>query len=219
MLYKKIYVYFAVFAIIFAFLPLQSLFAAMSGGTYELFADTFSSSEESLTSGGTYTLRGTMGEVGIQDISGGTYTLRSGFQAMEKGVLSLSFSTTSIELGTLSLTELASTTVSSTISSNAPTGYSLTFDEDGNLRDGALEIDDVADGEVTIGSEEYGVETIGGGGVLATDTAIDDGLVVASSLSEVVDEETGIVFKAAIAGTSRAGTYAQTITATLSVNP
>jgi hypothetical protein len=109
--------------------------------------------------------------------------------------------------------------VSSTISSNAPTGYSLTFDEDGNLRDGALEIDDVADGEVTIGSEEYGVETIGGGGVLATDTAIDDGLVVASSLSEVVDEETGIVFKAAIAGTSRAGTYAQTITATLSVNP
>ncbi len=151
---------------------------------------------------------------------GSSYTLLGGFQAMEKGILSLSFSTSSAGLATLSLIAISSSTVSSTITTDSLTGYSLTFDEDGNLRDGTNDINDVVDGTVTLGVEEYGVRTIGGGGALGgVDTAIVDGLEVASSVGSVNDEETGIQFRVAIGGSTLAGDYAHVVTATLSANP
>jgi hypothetical protein len=194
-------------------------FGAMTGGGYEIYGDTFSASEDSLTSSSGYSLHGTAGEFFAQDATGGGYTLRGGFQAMEKGILILDFTTNTISLGTLSLTQVVSTTVSTTISTDSLTGYSLSFDEDGNLRDGANDINDVLDGSVTAGSEEYGIRTIGGGGVLVVDTAIADGLEVASSVGPENDEETGIKFSAGLAGSSRAGSYSHVITATLTANP
>lgn len=202
-------------------LPFSVSFAAMTGGTYSIYADTFSATDDTPSStGGTYSLRSSSAEAAVGDTSGGTYTLRSGFQAMEQTVLTLSLSTTTPNLGTLSLTDISSTTVSSTISTDSSTGYSLTFDEDGDLRDGAATINDVLDGEVTAGSEEYGIRTIGGGGAHAlTDVAIVNGLEVASSNGVVSNEETGIQFRAAIGGSTLAGSYAHTITVTLSANP
>lgn len=211
---------FLLLIILFGFFSVSSVsFGAMTGGTYEVYGDTFSGSEDSLTSSSGYTLYGTTGEFAAKTVTGGVYTVRGGFQALEKGVLDLQFTTTTIALGTLSLSAVVSSTVSSTITTDSPTGYSLTFDEDGNLRDGANDINDVADGTVTAGSEEYGVQTIGGGGELAADTAIADGLEVASSVAGVGDQETGIKFSASIGGSSRAGSYAHVITATIIANP
>ncbi len=210
---------FSLVAIFSLFFPISLVFSAMTGGGYEIYADTFSSSADSLTSSSGYSIHGTTGEFFAQDATGGGYTLRGGFQAMEKGILILDFSTTTIALGTLSLSSITSTTVSSTITTDSLTGYSLTFDEDGNLRDGANDINDVGDGSVTAGNEEYGIRTIGGGGVLVVDTAIIDGLEVADSIGPENDEETGIQFRAAIGGSSLAGSYAHVITATLTANP
>jgi len=216
------YKYLSVFVLctlVVVFFPFSVSWGAMTGGVYEIYGDTFSASEDSLTSSSGYLLTGTTGEFSAQIVSGGVYTLRGGFQAMEKGILELEFTTTSISLGTLSLSAVVSTTVTTTITTDSLTGYSLTFDEDGNLRDGANDINDVADGAVTAGSEEYGVRTVGGGGELAADTAIADGLEVASSLGSVNDQETGIKFSASIGNSSRAGSYAHVITATLAANP
>lgn len=221
MLYHKNHFFLVALSILFLFLPFSLSEAAMTGGSYNIYADTFSGSEDpSAATGGTYSLRGTAGESSAGNISGGTYTLRGGFQAMERGVLTLSFSTSTVGLGTLSLSTIASSTVSSTVSTNSATGYTLSFDEDGNLRDGANDLNDVVDGTVTAGAEEYGVRTIGGGGMLAgVDTAIADGLEVATSGGDVTDQETGIQFRAAIGGSSRAGSYAHVITATITANP
>ncbi len=208
-------------ASLFFWLPFSVSFAAMTGGTYNIFADEFSATDDSAAAtGGAYSLRSTGGEPGVGNISGGTYTLRGGFQAMEKTVLSLSFNTTTVALGALSLLSIASSTVTSTVTTDSITGYSITLTEDGNLRDGVNDINDVADGAVSVGAEEYGVRTIGGGGELAgVDTAIVGGLEIATSVGAVTGQETGIQFRAAIGGTSLAGSYAHAITATITVNP
>lgn len=222
MLYQKNYFFFwIIWGVFFVFAPFSLSFAAMNGGSYEIYADTFSGSNDSSgSSGGTYTLRSTTGESSAGEFSGGTYTLHGGFQAMEKGVLSLSFSSSSAALGTLSLLSISSSTVSSTITTDSLTGYTLTFDEDGNLRDGIKDINDVADAEVTAGSEEYGFRTIGGGGMWAgVDESIVNGREVATSVGPVTGQETGIQFRVAIGGTSLAGSYAHVITATVTANP
>lgn len=221
MYYKKTYFTVLILAFLFFWIPFSISFAVMSGGTYDIFADTFSATDDSAAStGGTYSLRSNGGESGVGNLSGGTYTLRGGFQAMEKSVLSMSFTTSSVGLGILSLVSIASSTVSSTVTTDSVTGYSITLTEDGNLRDGGNTLDDVLDGAVTAGSEEYGLRTIGGGGEWAgVDTAIVNGLEIATSLGVVNNQETGIQFRAAIGGSSLAGSYAHTITATITVNP
>jgi hypothetical protein len=156
----------------------------------------------------------------LRGFDGGNLYSERWFSGNGTASLSLSFNTTTASLGTLSLLELASSTVSSTISTDSSTGYSLTFDEDGDLRNGGATIDDVLDGSVTVGSEEYGLRTIGGGGTSPfADVAIVDGLEVASSLGTVSGEETGIQFLATISGATLAGSYSHVITATLSANP
>jgi len=219
MMHSKYIAIFLFITLLALFSPAAVSFGAMTGGDYEIYGDTFSGSEDSLTSSSGYTIYGTTGEFAAQTATGGTYTLRGGFQALEKGILELEFTTTTIAFGTLSLSSVTSSTVSSTITTDSLTGYSLTFDEDGNLRDGANDINDVVDGAVTAGSEEYGVRTIGGGGDLAADTAVVDGLGVASSVGSVNDQETGIKFSVAIGGSSRAGSYTHVITATITANP
>ncbi len=220
MILKKIYKFILVFVVLSLALPFSVSQGAMSGGAYSIYADTFSASDDPAAStGGTYTLRSSAGE-SAGDLTGGTYTLKGGFQAMEQASLSLSFNTTTASLGTLSLLELASSTVSSTISTDSSTGYSLTFDEDGDLRNGGATIDDVLDGSVTVGFEEYGLQTIGGGGTSPlANVAIVNGLEVASSLGPVSGEETGIQFLATVGGATLAGSYSHIITATLSANP
>ena len=63
MFYKKMRITAFFLALLFFGLPFSSSFAAMTGGTYNIFADTFSATDDSAAAtGGTYSLRSNAGE-------------------------------------------------------------------------------------------------------------------------------------------------------------
>lgn len=199
--------------------------ATMTGGDFEIYADSFSVIQDQLTtSGGTFTLTNTGGDssAGIVSDSSG-YSLRGGFQAMERSSLSLSLNASTVALGELSLGSVSSGSVVLNVTTDSTTGYTASVSEDGNLRKGVGgdndDINDVVDGSVTAGSEEYGIITAGGGGLLATDTALTGSVSVAASSGEVTSQQTTLSFKAAIALTSRAGSYSHIVTLSTTANP
>jgi len=155
--------------------------------------------------------------------TGNIFTLRGGFQAMERASLSVDVSPSSVALGQLSLSAVNSSSVVLTVTTDATTGYSAILTEDGNLRKGEGgandDINDVSDGTVTAGSEEYGISTTGGAGVLAVDTALSGSVTVASNESTATGEETTVNFKAAVGSQSRAGDYTHIVTFTVTANP
>jgi hypothetical protein len=205
--------------ITFALSP-SSLRAEMTGGAYQIYADSLSVVNGTDITGGSYSLTGTGGELSPTSTSGGTYTLRGGFQAAEKGILSVDISAASISLGTLTVASVASDSLTVTVSTDSETGYTLSLAEDGNLRTGVGDtIDDVADGSVTAGVEEYGIRTTGADGLLATDTAISGSVAVASATSTVSSRQTTVLFSTGISAATPAGSYQHTVTFTVTVNP
>jgi hypothetical protein len=194
------------------------MYATMSGDNIEIYSDSFSFVPGGEESGGTITLTGTGGNIATST-SGGGVQVRSGVQAQEKGVLTFSLSTSALSIGTLSTTNVAVSYVTTTISTDSETGYSLSVSEDGNLRSGANDIDDVGDGAVTAGSEEYGIETSGADGLLSTDTAINNSVLIASANGRITARETAVIFHTAISSATPDGTYSHTVTFTSTVNP
>lgn len=200
-----------------------SLSAAMNGGDFEIYADTFSVVQDQLATGGAFTLYSTGGDPFATSTSGGAFSLNGGFLAAERSSVSLSIEPSSIALGQLSLAAVSSGSTVLHVTTEAPTGYTVTVSADGNLRKGNGgandDLDNVLDGAVTAGSEEYGIVTSGGGGRLATDTALVNTLTIASDTVDVNDQQTTVTFKAAIGPHSRAGNYSQVVTFTLTANP
>lgn len=206
----------------FSFFP-TSLSATMSGGDFEIYADTFSSFQGDTSSGGDFTLYSTGGDPFATSTSGGTFTLNGGFLAAERSSVALYVDPTSVSLGQLSLSEVKSASSILTVTTDATTGYTVTATTDGNLRKGngggTDDINNVSDGSVTAGSEEYGIITSGSAGQLAIDTGLSDSLAIASNASAVTDEETTVTFKASVGSQSRAGNYSQVVTFTITANP
>lgn len=202
------------------------LHAAMNGGNFEIYADTFSVVQDQLiTNGGTFTITNTGGEsfaTSSASVAGG-FVFQGGFQAMERSSLSMSLNANTIALGALSLDSVSSGSVVLNVTTDSTTGYTTSVTEDGNLRKGAGgdndDINDVSDGSVTAGSEEYGIATTGDGGLLIPDTALNGEVAVAASNDEVTAQQTTIAFKAAIARTSRAGSYSHVVTFSSTANP
>lgn len=167
------------------------------------------------------------GGFSVSGMSGGNsstgYKLQGGFQAMERSSLSMSLNSNTIALGALSLDSVSSGSVVLNVTTDSTTGYTTSVTEDGNLRKGAGgdndDINDVSDGSVTAGSEEYGIATTGDGGLLIPDTALNGEVAVAASNDEVTSQQTTIAFKAAIARTSRAGSYSHVVTFSSTANP
>ncbi len=196
-------------------------YAAMTGGSYEIIADSFQfSGSEQIITGGDFALTDTGGEFFATTTQAGTYELVAGFQSAEKDAsLSLFLNANAISFGELSLGSVTAENITASVSS-ADEGYVLLLTEDGNLRTvTGNTIDDVSDGEVSSGSEEYGIKTIGGHGVLATDTPIQGTVTVAnfSGSSESID--TIIQFRAAIGSQSLQGSYSHTVTFSLVEQP
>ncbi len=162
------------------------------------------------------------GMSGGGNISSGV-VLSGGFQAMERASLSMSLSTNTLGLGTLSLSSVSSASLDINVTTDSVTGYAVTLTEDGNLRKGAGgvndEIEDVSDGSVTAGSEEYGLLTTGVAGLLAVDTAISGNLSVVSYNTSITNQITTFTFHAAIGNSSRAGSYSHTVTLSATANP
>lgn len=115
-----------------------------------------------------------------------------------------SLASNSISLGTLSASSITTVSHIVTVTTNSAGGYVLYVSEDGNLRNGANDIDDVADGSVTAGSEEYGLNT--GYGDFASDAAITTSQKIArSKASAATSEVTTCTYKVSISGATAGG--------------
>ena len=205
---------------LFCLVP-QVLYTAMTGGDYIIYGDAISSFEDMVVTGGDYQVFQTGGEFGAGNLSGGSYVLRGGYQALERGILSLTLSTTTLNLGQLSPSSVSTAVVTTTVNTDSVTGYTLSLSETGNLASGGNDINDVADGTVTAGVEEYGFVGAGADTVIGVDTAITG---VAQSIATNVNAVTNTVgvftFKASIQqNLTRQGNYSHTATFTLIANP
>jgi hypothetical protein len=194
----------------FAF-PAKSL-GVMSSSNYTIFADSIDSGGM-LSASGTYSLEDTIGESPVATSTGGTYEIIPGYQAMDWNVLLLEVPNGTIDFGTLTLGEVASSTMIFSISSNAASGYVLSV---GSVSGTGLT--NVADGSVTAGQEEYGLAVSGVDASFADDRGVTAGLNIAASSSPVVLADTMVTFKAAISSASVAGARSQSIVFSISTN-
>lgn len=134
--------------------------------------------------------------------------------------------TTSINLGTLSTSSVAEADQTYTINSNNTSGITMQIARDGLLDDGGgNDIDNVGDGTVTAGSEEYGISVDNVSGVTisspfdAGDDAVPAGPSnIATSTGTVSNGTFDINYKASISGSTIAGSYDQVVTVTIATN-
>lgn len=189
-------------------------FGAMSSATYSIYADVVGANGSVNSSGATYSLSDTPGEAVAGIVTSGSYELRGGFQAAEQDEsLSFSVSQSSLNLGTLSTSQVSSASTVLTVTCNAATGYSVSV----SSISGAMP-NVVIDGAVTAGSEEYGVATSGTDSATTGDVSVSSGRVLASASSAVISSQTTLTFKASISSGSVAGTYGQSVVLTASAN-
>lgn len=189
-------------------------FGAMSSANYYIYADSVDSGG-GWNSGGVYALSDTLGEGGVGISSSSVYQVRAGYQAMERGNLTLLLSSNSIDLGTLSAASVSSASIVATVNTNSLTGYTLSV---GSTSGASLS--DVSDGAVDgVGSaEEYGLAVSGADGSFGDDRAVSAGLVLASSARDANYTPTTITFKAKAGGSSVGGTYSQSVLLNLAAN-
>lgn len=135
--------------------------------------------------------------------------------------ITFTISANSANLGTLTTSAVSTATITATTTTNASGGYSATILEDGNLRSGVNDINDVADGIVSAGSEEYGVSTTDSGQEISQETGACDGNPASpiTSSAQTFAGSTGpategvtLCFAASITGTTPAGSYSHIIT-------
>ena len=142
--------------------------------------------------------------------------------------ITFSISTNTLDLGTLSTGNVQAASHTITTSTNASSGYVTTILEDGNLRDGANEITDVADSVITNGNEEYGLASTDGDDAnvpFADITDCQDGVAtqagdaitgstqnVAYNGGPISSDTHTMCYSAAITVTTEAGSYQHTVT-------
>ena len=123
-------------------------------------------------------------------------------------------------LGTLSTASVSSCTYTITTTTNAEDGYTTTIIEDGNLRDGTPDIDDVSDGTVTAGSEEYGASSNDADSLDIITTSGDAASPITGTAQSVATQASGpvsadaviVTHHASIASTTIAGSYSHIVT-------
>lgn len=131
-------------------------------------------------------------------------------------------STNTVAFGTLSQSIENTATSMTKVRSNAANGYAVYVNDDGHLRiDAANYIDDVADGSVTLGQEEYGWKVFG---TQATSTGFDYPFSTSTrAIQEAAngtsaEERVVMVYKASITSGTVGGTYGQTVYFTATAN-
>lgn len=212
---------------LFGVFCVENLHAAMTGGNFTLYADTFANNDVGPITGGNFQLFDTVGEFAAADLTGGTIILNGGFQAMEPGGLSLSLSTANLGFTLPSVSVTATTDLVVTVDSSSINGYNVTISEDGNLRkgpDGTIDadnIDDVADGTIDVGTEEYGVIALGVASATSNYIPITGVTTqIINSLQAVIGQNTTLRFGMAVnPAKTQAGTYSHLVTLTATANP
>lgn len=124
---------------------------------------------------------------------------------------------TTADLSDLDSDEVSTVIVCFEITADIASGYSIQVFEDGDLRDGAANIDPVADGEVTAGNEEYGGRS---SDITLNDSTFDtEDTAFAENFQEIADEDEEkfsdrnfMTLKASMADDSDDGDYTQILT-------
>ena len=143
--------------------------------------------------------------------------------------LTMAVDDVTMDLGTLSVASVKSVTQSYTVHSNNNTGIQVHVQSDGDLRDGnGNTIDAVTDGEVTAGSEEYGITLSNFTSTLRAEPGSDfvsGDDAIPTTKTDIVDSTTtvnngtfDVTYKAAISGDTVAGEYSQVVTFTIATN-
>lgn len=199
------------------------LFAQLTGGDYEIYGDTFSFVSGNTVSGGVYDLYASGGEFFSASSAGGDYALRGGYRAVEKGILRVDVSTSSISYDTLIPGLVASSSIDIIVSTDNATGYMLYVREDqAPTANGTDTIADVSDTLVDGDTEEYGLQ------VLGDDTLVPPGVDIAITTSSaaiaqasgsVEQQRTTLVYKVAIDGATPDGLYTHTLIHSVFVSP
>lgn len=184
----------------------------MSSTVYTIFADSVDSGGI-LSTGGAYSLEDTAGESPVGSTTSSTYEVIGGYQAMDWSVLIMSIDTTTINLGTLIIDQVASASAVVTVDADASTGYVLAV---GGVSGASL--GGVTDGSVTPGHEEYGVAVSGPDAAFSDDRTIAVSLNLSSSSTPVASAQTTLTFKATMSPTSVAGGRSQSVTLNASTN-
>ena len=156
------------------------------------------------------------------------YTTGSGFQYVLAEIPQITFTISESSVNLLTLSTSAVNTDSHTISvtTNAREGYTARVFEDGNLRDGAKDINDAGvDNDVDQSSEEYGLATSRSGQDITEWDGACDGSnpeaaeaitgtpqSVASSALPVDNHSTTLCYAASIAGSTPNGVYQHVLT-------
>ena len=120
-------------------------------------------------------------------------------------------------LGSISTTSVATAVIGWEVTADTPNGYSVQVEADGSLRNGSNTIDDVSDGSVTAGSEEYGA--------ISSDTSLSTSTfdtqdspitttaqAVASTSDNAIKIRHFLTLKAAASTTTVSGSYNQVLT-------
>lgn len=214
--------------LIFCFLlalnfPLAVNSVSMSSENFQISVETVSVGGDLATSTNYQVVGATAEGLGmsVTQSTSTNYIVEAGFPSMISDLgLSVTLSTNAIALGTLSSLTVASGSQTLTVTTNSPSGYTTTILEDGNLRSGGNDINDVADGTVTVGSEEYGIRSSGAAGQMNNaDTALTAAAqTVASTSTVALAEQTTITYNAAVSQNTAYGTYSQTVTFTTTAN-
>lgn len=217
---KKIFIKVTIITIVFIYLfglwkaPVS--LALMNSESYINWFDSLNFGGEETSSSINYQLQDTLGEIGTGLISGSLYGAAIGFRQVESDPkFTFTISKNSINFGALTVGTVFQDSYTVTTTTNALNGYQTTIVEDGNLRTGGGgEINDVIDGEVTAGSEEYGIRTSGANGQMnSSDTAITGtAQAVADCGSWVTADAVTVTHKVSITSTTEAGYYSHTVT-------
>ncbi|HLD17829.1 MAG TPA: hypothetical protein VJB99_02015 [Patescibacteria group bacterium] len=132
-------------------------------------------------------------------------------------------SSNAIDLETLRTSAVRTALVGFEVSSDIGNGYVVNVLEDGELRAASDFIDDVSDGSVTVGQEEYGARSSDSSLSSSTFDSIDSAITssfqeIATDTQSVLERRNFLTLKAAIASTTPAGTYGQNLSLVVSGN-
>lgn len=187
----------------------------MSSPNYINWMDSLNIGGEESSSSTNYRLQDTFGEIGTGPIGSTNYQGLIGFRQSEADpMFTFSLSKNSIDFGTLTVGSVFTDNVTVTTSTNADGGYFTTIVEDGEFRTFGDYINDVTDGTVSAGSEEYGVRTSGTSGQMnGADTAILSTVQEVADYASWIDGDAVTVdFKVSITPTTAAGYYEHIVT-------
>lgn len=191
--------------------PFVSL-GMMSSSNYTIYADSVDAGGV-FSSGGAYSLEDTTGESPAGFVTSSVYEVRGGYQAMDWTSLSMNISSTNLDLGTASTTQINSASTTVTITTDSSSGYSMSIS---NISGTSLA--SVVDGSVTAGQEEYGLAISGSDALFSDDRGITGGLSLASTSTAATNSATVLTFKASISASTASGARSQSITLNGSVN-